>query len=90
MITEKMLKETPAQDGYVWATPYGQWITYTENRTHTGTHKRLGVTDNINQAYVGQKLPESNESGADVPDVIHLVRIPAITKTVRVVQLTNK
>lgn len=70
---------------YAWISPEGLWLTYGEQTTHTGTHKRLGETTDLSQAYVGAALPRFNESRGIDPK--KFTAIPATVKTVRTVTL---
>lgn len=88
MITKEMLEAAPATCGYVWASPDGQWLTFHEQTTHTGTHKRLGVTTDINRAYVGWRLPRFNESDEGVPHHSKFTPINATKQSLRVVRIT--
>lgn len=69
---------------FAWMTPRGLWLTYNETTTHTGTHKRIGTTPNIDQAFVGYKLPKHNEmeAGVILADCVCLGATVVQTRTV--------
>lgn len=69
--------------GFVWISPEGQWLTYYERTTHTGTHKVFGTTTELSRAFVGFQLPKANE-GVKANDY---VKIPATVHVVRTVRL---
>lgn len=70
---------------YAWISQEGQWLTFSESTTHTGTHKRLGMTTDLSQAYVGAMLPKFNEANGINPNTF--TPIPARCKVVRTVVL---
>jgi hypothetical protein len=70
---------------YAWISQEGQWLTYSEQTTHTGTHKCLGLTTDLSQAYVGAMLPKFNTAHGINPNTF--TAIPARCKVVRTVVL---
>jgi hypothetical protein len=68
---------------YAWVSPEGEWLTYSESRTHTGSHKILGVTTDLSQAYVGAALPKFTQcNGVDPKTFTAILARCKIVRTV--------
>ena len=82
------IETTPQQ--FAWIYPDGRWATYSEHTTHTGTHRTVGLTEDINKAYVAVFPPWRGRCptiSADGIDVRLLLQLPVELEQIRKVRI---
>jgi hypothetical protein len=80
------------QKQFAWIHPDGRWLTYSEYTTHTGTHRKAGLTNEIDKAYTAPFSPWQGRvreriTSDDGLDHTKLTQVPVLVKQLREVRL---
>lgn len=80
------------QEQFAWIYPDGRWLTYSEYTTHTGKHRKAGLTNEIDKAYTAPFSPWKGRvreriTSDDGLDYTKLTQVPVLVKQLREVRL---